>query len=156
MMKTMMKSFVIGGMLLVMPVTGLLARPHGGPGMQDSYSRMDRPRAERMIDNLSLTPDQREALQQHRLEQRKKMINLRSKLALLRTDLAEAALKDKPNMRQIDRIADKIGNVKAQMTKERIRSRLQVRGMLTDEQQEMMDSRRLMMSPGKGGCRGMR
>ncbi|WP_158596405.1 hypothetical protein [Prosthecochloris sp. ZM_2] len=46
--------------------------------------------------------------------------------------------------------------MKAQMTKERIRSRLQVRGMLTDEQQEMMDSRRLMMSPGKGGCRGMR
>ncbi|ARM31789.1 hypothetical protein B9H02_11415 [Prosthecochloris sp. HL-130-GSB] len=152
-MNSFMKTVVIGGMLFVMPVTGLLARPCGGQGGPGDFRRMDSPRAERIFDDLNLSQKQQKQLQQHRLEQRKSMIGLRSKLALLRTDLAEASLASRPDMSKIDEISDRIGNVHAEMTKERIRSRVYVRSILTDKQKEIMDSRRAMKAernPGRG------
>ncbi len=150
-----MKSLLIAGTLFALPLTAAEARPFTNPDGAGRFDRMERVEKMRIADNLNLSSEQREQLQQHRFEQRKAMINLRSKLAMLRIELDEAALAKRPDMRKIDMIAKKIGDVHTAMTSKRIRSRIYVHNILTDEQQQSFNNQRGMM-PMERGPKGMR
>jgi len=120
---------------LAAPAT-LQARPGGGP-----ESRPDTPA---LMAGLDLTDKQIELLKEKRFEQRKTMINLRSQQDSLQADLAELASTNKPDLREIDRLAAKIGDLHGQMTAERIKGIVFLRSILSKEQQNLLDARRLV------------
>jgi len=137
-----MKGILIAGTLFALSLTAAEARPCS---QSDGGGRFGRVERMGIADNLTLSPQQREQLQKHRFEQRKSMITLHSKLDMLRIELDEAAFAGKPDMRKIDRIAEKIGNVHTEMTKKRIHSRIQVNNILTDEQKRSVNNQRTIM-----------
>ena len=154
-MKNVMKTLLIAGTLFALPLTAAQARPSAGPDGAGRFNRVERVEKMKFADNLNLSPQQRQQLQKHQFEQRKAMIALRSKLDLLRIELDEAACATKPDLRKIDRIAERMGNVHTEMTKQRVHARIQRNSILTDEQQQSLNDRRPMMSRERGP-KGMR
>jgi len=140
-----MKGILIAGTLFALPLTAAEARPCSQSDGGGRFGRVERMERMGIADNLTLSPQQREQLQKHRFDQRKSMITLHSKLDMLRIELDEAAFAGKPDMRKIDRIAEKIGNVHTEMTKKRIHSRIQVNNILTDEQKQSVNNQRTIM-----------
>jgi len=154
-MKNVMKTLLIAGTLFALPLTAAQARPSAGYDGAGRFNRAERVERMKFADNLNLSPQQRQQFKKHQFEQRKAMITLRSKLDLLRIELNEAACATKPDLRKIDRIAERMGNVHTEMTKQRIHARIQRNSILTDEQKQSVNDQRAMM-PMKRGPKGMR
>lgn len=149
MMNTMHRATKTLALLLVFcalaaPVT-LQARPGGSPG--------NGPDDPALMAGLNLTDKQIELLKSKRFEQRKTMISLRSQQESLHADLAEAASANKPDLKEIDRLAAKIGELHGQMTAERIKGIVFLRSILSKKQQNILDTQRLLH--GMKGERGI-
>lgn len=121
---------------MMIPLTAVQAKP--GPGAMGG----GRPG---MFVGLNLTDNQIDLLKNDRVTRHKKMIRLRSDLETVRIDLAEAASANVPNMREINRLSTRIGDIRGQMTAERTKGIVYMRSILTDEQKRQMDTRRMIM-----------
>lgn len=121
--------------LMVIPMTAVQAKP--GPGAMGGRPGM--------FVGLNLTDNQIDLLRNDRVKRHKKMIGLRSDLETVRVDLAEAASTNVPNMREINRLSNRIGDIRGQMTEERTKGVVYMRSILTDEQKRQMDTRRMIL-----------
>lgn len=122
--------------LMMIPMTTVQAKPGPGAAMNGRPG---------MFIGLDLTDNQIELLKNDKIKRHKRMISLRSDLETVRVDLAEAASAKVPNMREIDRLSNRIGDIRGQMTAERTKGIVYMRSLLTDEQKRKMDTRRIIL-----------
>ena len=143
--------------VVIMPLSAAQARPFGfgpaagpGGGAKGDVGML----GPAVMSDLNLTAEQVDLLKKNKMEKRKTMVNLQSDLRLLRIDLAEAASQDKPDMRKIEAMSRKVGDIHGQMTAEKIKSIVYLRSILTDEQRKIMDAQRVGFGPMKGRMTG--
>ena len=144
--------------VVIMPLSAAQAKPFGfgpsyGPGGGKGEAGM-LGSGPAIMSDLNLTTEQIDLLKKNKIEKRKAMVKLQSDLRLLRIDLAEAASQDNPNMRKIEAMSRKVGDIHGQMTAERTKSIVYLRSILTDEQRKIMDSRRVGSGFMKGKAMG--
>ncbi len=99
---------------------------------------------------LKLTDAQRAKVADIRERQMRRGIQLRADLALARLDLRKLLRADKPSTTAIDAQIDRMARLRADLTKARIGSLLEMRALLTPEQQKILRER-----GGAWGERGM-
>jgi hypothetical protein len=134
---------------IVLPLSVVQAKPYGappkgGPGLMAAGPQV--------MNDLNLSAKQIDLLEKKKVEKRKTMINLHSQLQLLQVDLAEAANRNNPDMKSIEAMSRKVGDIHGQMTAERIKSIVYLRSVLNDDQRKIMDAHRLEF----GMMRGMK
>lgn len=149
-MHQLRKRLVIAVLIaVIMPISAAQAKPFGfgptyGPGgggpKGESGLMAVGPR---IMADLNLSTEQIDLLRKKKIEQRKTMIKLHSQLRLLQVDLREAASQEKPNLRTIETMSRKVGDIHGEMTAERTKSIVYLRSILTDEQRKVMDAHRL-------------
>ncbi len=120
--------------LLMIPMTAVQAKPN--PGAMKGKPGM--------FIGLDLTDNQIDLLKNDRVKRQKEMIRLRSDLETVRVDLAESASAKVPNVKEINRLSTRIGDIHGQMTAERTKGIVYMRSILTDEQKKQMDTRRVI------------
>ncbi len=111
----------------------------------------------KLADQLGLSPEQTQKLQDIRYANQKQMLDIRHDLAAKMLDYKHEMAKDNPDPQVLDRLADEAAALRARMMKARTHHLLEVKKILTPEQwskakalfQERMGERR------RGGGRGM-
>ncbi|GEM_PF-2592023 len=109
------------------------------------------------FDNLKLTVEQKEKIEDLRAENQKKMIELRYKLNIAHFDFQQIMRKN-PDEKVLLKKVEEINSIKLEMEKERIKNHFKIRGILTDEQKKIFDlhfGQRLWMGNGNENGRGM-
>jgi Spy/CpxP family protein refolding chaperone len=86
---------------------------------------------------LNLTDDQEKQMQDLRLDLEKKMIPLEAELKTKNLEMKELHMADTPNKKKMMAQIDKISETKVKMEKAKLEHRLQVREILTPEQQKI-------------------
>jgi Spy/CpxP family protein refolding chaperone len=115
----------------------------GGPGLRGSgmrgmgmrgmgmrHRRMD------MMRELDLSKDQREKIAAMREKQERSAIRMRADLQTSRLDLRRLMRSEKSDRMAINRQIDRLAQLRADMQKARVGMMLDMRGVLTPEQQE--------------------
>lgn len=97
-------------------------------------------------DQVALTEEQIEQIQELRLELQRASIDIRANIQKLRLDLSEQLAADEPNRRAVNSTLDDIGAEEVSLEKLEIGFRLDVRDLLTDEQKEVSLDRLLRQS----------
>jgi Spy/CpxP family protein refolding chaperone len=105
-----------------------------GPGMR--HRRMD------MMRELDLSKDQREKVEALRERQERSTIRMRADLQTSRLDLKRLMRAERPDRMAINRQIDRLAQQRADMQKARVGMMLDMRGLLTPEQQERARERR--------------
>ncbi|MDZ7263889.1 MAG: Spy/CpxP family protein refolding chaperone [candidate division KSB1 bacterium] len=99
---------------------------------------------------LNLTDDQKTKLEDLRLAHQKEMLPLRTELQSKMASLRLLQTEEKPDLKKIDQLIDDTQVIRSKMQKARVRHHLEIRKLLTPEQQKKFDSR-MLMAPGKHG-----
>jgi Spy/CpxP family protein refolding chaperone len=126
--------------LMAMTVVAM-AQPEPGKGLKGHR--------ERFSDKLNLTEQQEDQIAELRSDFQLKMIDLNADLQKLELKLKAKVHTDDPDRNAIHKTVDKISAKKGEIQKFRLDHRLEVRGLLTDEQCKTFDSMPIMMRPGK-------
>jgi len=131
------------GMALLAPVHVTRAQgPEGGPP-PDRPGGMERREEMRhhhreMMKELDLSKEQREKIADLREKHERAAIRMRADLQTARLDLRRLARAEKPDRMAIGRQVDRIGQIRSEIEKARMMMVLDIRGLLTPEQQERM------------------
>ena len=88
-------------------------------------------------------------MKKHKIENRKKMIDMRADLEKTQIEIREETMKENPDMNKIRQLADKIGAIKADMIVARTEAVIYFRKVLTSEQRKKMDEKQLWRHHGK-------
>ena len=105
-----------------------------------------------MMAELDLSDRQKEQIRGIRQAQERRMIPLNADLKTAGLDLRELMQAERPNQARIDAAIDKLADLRADAHKERVKSMLAIRDVLTDEQRKKLKEAR----GGRGfGMRGM-
>lgn len=125
-------------------------RGNGGPG----------PRIEMLAQRLDLSEEQKTAIEAIHEKTEKELVSLRKDLMKLRHEMHGEMIQDDPSEKTVLDLNRKIGAAKTEMQALKLKTRLEVRQQLTEEQRDRM---LLMEGPGRGpgpdgrhGQRGMR
>ncbi|GAB4343314.1 MAG: hypothetical protein Kow0037_31340 [Calditrichia bacterium] len=102
----------------------------------------------------NLTDEQKQKIDELRVPHLRKMQDLRNQVMEKRARLHTLSTADKPNMGEINKVIDEIGKLRTQIMKERQAHRQQIRGLLTEEQRVIFDSRPMRMGKRGKGSRG--
>jgi Spy/CpxP family protein refolding chaperone len=113
------------------------------PGMQGWCKGMD------------LTDEQQSKMTDLRLKLQKELLPLRTELQSKVAEIQLMKTENAPSLNKIDKLIDDAQEVRAKMAKAKVRHQLEVRKLLTLEQQKMFDSRMLQMPERKWKGRGM-
>lgn len=152
-MKTLTKSLVAGVVLAssVGLVTVVAAMPSGdGPGCGRSGHHMGHGRhsgghglkLERLADRVNATDEQRAAIRAIADGSRQQMTNLRDEIRANRGQLKELTRQTPLDEAAVRSVADKQGELKAEMIVMRARERSEMKAVLTDEQRAELDEMR--------------
>lgn len=87
---------------------------------------------------LNFTPEQRNRLEQLRLQQEKAQIQNRAAVETSHLDLRQLLRAEKPDRAAIEKKITEIGNLQAQQMKARTMAELDLRDLLTPEQREKL------------------
>jgi len=98
--------------------------------------------ARELVEKLALTDEQRERIRTIREKQERAAIQQRAKLETARLDLRQLLRGEKPDRAALDAKIDEIARLRAQDAKARIGTLLEIRGVLTPEQQQKLRSLR--------------
>ncbi len=101
---------------------------------------------------LNLTDAQKDAFKQSMMAMQKDIKPLRNELGEAMAHQKTLVSVDKPDMAAINKNIDKIGALKVEMAKLRVKHRLDMRAQLTDEQRMKFDAFKANMK--RGGGRG--
>jgi Spy/CpxP family protein refolding chaperone len=125
---------------------------HGGPMMGRRGGMMGggAMRMRMTLRDLDLAEAQRGQIADVHDRQQRKAIQAEADLRLARLDLGKLMRADKPDQRAIDAQIDRMATVRAGLQKSRIAAMLEVRALLTPEQQKKLHERR---EGGDGGER---
>jgi len=113
----------------------------GGPGAFEPGMRMRRHRQD-LLRELDLSSEQRGKIADLREKQARNAIRIRAELENARLDLARLMRADKTDRAAIDRTIEKVGQLRTEMQKSRVNTKLDVRALLTPEQQQQLRERR--------------
>ena len=139
---------------ILLLMLGLSATVFAQPGQQ-RRALQDRPGPgwsqrgdlERPVMRLpDLTDGQRERIRQLHLEQREAMLPLQNQIGEKRAHLRTLTTGEEPDRAAANRIIEEMGALRTEMMKLRLEHRMEVRGLLTDEQRIIFDS-----MPARGG-----
>jgi len=158
-LKTMLLLLFITGLslpMLAQPPEGMggsMAGPQGGPMMgargAANMGAMDLP------DQLGLSEQQEQQMQELRFKLERKMIELRAQLQSTQLDLRQLRTAATPNKKKIYAQIEKAGTVKIKMEKARADQMLAIQDILTADQLKIFrkhrQHRRENAGPGPGG-----
>ena len=99
---------------------------------------------------LNLTDVQKDAFKQSMMALQKEVKPLRNELGEAMAHQKTLTSADKPDMAAINKNIEKIGSLKVEMAKIRVKHRLDMRAQLTDEQRMKFDAFKETMKRGKG------
>lgn len=140
MMKRILTVVIAGIFLSAILIPVISAQPQKGfragfrqPGMQGWRTGMD------------LTDEQQAKLADLRLTIQKELLPLRTELQGKVAEIQLMKTENAPNLAKIDKLIDAIQELRAKMAKARVRHQLEVRKLLTPEQQKIFDRRMLQM-----------
>ena len=102
----------------------------------------------------TLTQEQKDQLKKIRTAQMKKALPLRNQINEQKAKLRTLTTGDKIDTKGAEKVLAKIEELKSELARQMVRTRLEVRNVLTDEQKIMFDARRGMMSKEGRGFRG--
>ena len=108
----------------------------------------------RMFNNL--TQEQKDQIEKIRTEQMKKALPLRNQIAEKNSKLLTLTTGDNINQKSADKVLADIENLKSEMAKQMVRTRLDIRNVLTDEQKIIFDAHSGMMGMHRKGFKGGR
>lgn len=102
-----------------------------------------KPRIHReMMDNrLNLTEEQKSKMADLRLAHQKEILPLRTELQGKMADFRLLKTEPNPNLNKIDQVIEQMEKIRTKMQKARVRHQLEVREILTPDQQKLWDSR---------------
>ena len=133
-----MKKIIVFNLIVLFLATAfmstLMAQPIDKRGMH---------KAGRLQDRLNLTDEQKAKMADLRLAHQKKMLPFRSELQSKRMEIQLLKTTDAPDEKKIEKAVDEMGKIRTEMHKARIQHQLEVRKMLTPEQQKIYDSQML-------------
>ena len=125
--------------LMLAFVTTAISQPmrgfHGNKGFMD--------RRQEMRTDLKLTGEQRVQMMDLRLEHQKQILPLRTELQGKMTELKLLRIEENPNLKKIDSKIDEISKLRSKMQKANARHQLEIRKLLTPDQQKIFDSKAL-------------
>ncbi len=93
-----------------------------------------------IINELSLTPEQRELLKEQRYQERYKMINTRNKIRLKELELRHELEKKEINREAVDKILAELKKLQSNILEQRVEAILKMKEILTPEQFEKLQS----------------
>ena len=150
MMKRILTIVIASILLSVILIPTISAQPCKGlrneahpPGMQGCCKGMD------------FTDDQQAKIADLRLKLQKEMLPLRTELQSKVAEIQLMKTENAPSLNKIDKLIDDAQEVRAKMAKAKVRHQLEVRKLLTPEQQKKFDSRMLQTPERKCKGRGM-
>lgn len=150
-----MKTKILSLALLLIVALGVIAQPGNQgirPGMKNQMQM--KPDRQEMAKVLNLTNEQKEAFKKIMLAAHKEIKPVRNEIGEAAAHLKTLISADKPDFTAIDKSIDKIGVLKTEMAKIALKSRLQIRDLLTDEQrmkaEAMKAKSKQTMGPKKG------
>ena len=163
-MKTHIRSLTIF-ILLVAFTTNLNA--------QQRYNRADSPRFDRqermqmmqnqpgaqhlrLIEMLNLDEDQKAAIEKIHLNGQKEMLTFRTTLQQKQAELRALSVGDNYDKSKVTTLADEIGELRANMLKQRAAHQQQIKQILNEEQRIKFDSFHLNRGCKMGAFRGQR
>ena len=92
-----------------------------------------------MMDKLELTKEQKDNIENIRTSHRKDMIAKNAERSLAEIDLRDMLKKDKPDMNLIKDQLQKIANISVDIQYARIKTQMDVKNVLTDEQKAKLE-----------------
>ena len=136
-------------MMFLVYVGGAMAQPMHGQFGKGEFPPM------RGWQNIpDLTDKQKAEIEKRTIGHQKEMISMRSDLRLQQLDLRQL-IRDEADIKKIEKKVEEIGVIRTELQKKRIRHRLDIKNLLTDEQKEYLESQRFMNKGNRSG-RGMR
>lgn len=150
---------VAGDELATADFHGPLGGDMAGPGMGGHRrgGRALRGLAMRRLEQLGLSEQQKTRIADIRDEHEKEAIRMQSDLRLARLELRKLLRAEQPNVRAIDSQIDRLSTIRGEMMKSGIRSRIEVRSVLTPKQRQKLREMPLERGrQGKAGSRGER
>ncbi len=105
--------------------------------------------------NMDLSDEQQSKMTDLRLKLQKELLPLRTELQGKVAEIHLMKTESNPSLNKIDKLIDEALELRAKMAKARVRHQLEVRKLLTPEQQKIFDSRMLQMPERKWKGRGM-
>jgi Spy/CpxP family protein refolding chaperone len=98
---------------------------------------------QKMFKGLNLTDEQKSKITDFRLALQKQTLPLQTELRARMTDLRLLKTEDKPNLNKIDQLIEQSEKIRTEIQKAKVRHQLEIRKILTLEQQKIWDSRTL-------------
>lgn len=138
------RSILVLTLLIALTSTSFAQRPDRRGQNED--------RPAKLWQELKLTEEQEAKMKDLRLAQQEKMIDLRADKQKAELGLRKLMSADEPNKKKIYAQVDKVAATEVKIEKSRIDHRLEVRGLLTDEQLKVYQ--KAMHSKPKRGCDG--
>jgi Spy/CpxP family protein refolding chaperone len=157
-----MRTTILSLAFLLMTVLGLNAQPGNQrnqgmrPGMKNQMPMMSAP--QRIAKELNLTNEQKDAFKKILLAMQKEIKPIRNEIGEAAAHLKTLTSADKPDINAINKSIDKIGALKIEIAKIRLKNRLDMRALLTDEQRMKAEAMKAKMKRGMGqrfGRQGM-
>jgi len=149
-----MRTTILSLALLLMTVLGLNAQPGNQrnqgmrPGMNNQMPMMSAP--QRIAKKLNLTNEQKDAFKKIMLAMKKEIKPIRNEIGEAAAHLKTLTSADKPDINAINKSIDKIGALKIEIAKIRLKNRLDMRALLTDEQRLKAEAIKAKMKQLKG------
>lgn len=139
-----MRTKVLMLVVLMSLTAALIAQPADNDSMQSFRGHA---REMRMNENhrgpengLNLTDAQKEAFKQSRLDLQKQLQPLRNELGEVKAHQKTLMTAEKPDLNNINKNIEKIGDLRVDMAKIMVEHRLNLRAQLTDEQRIKFDN----------------
>ena len=110
-------------------------------GSQDTEKKEGAAPAPKGPNKLGLTEDQRKKRQSIRMKTAKDVLPLKNQLGEKKAHLRTITTVDKPDMNEINKTIDEMAALRTQIEKKKIAARMEIRGLLNDEQRLKFDTR---------------
>jgi Spy/CpxP family protein refolding chaperone len=157
--KTNFKMEIMKTKLLMMIVfVGLTTAIYAQPKEQGDFKSPRGPKPEARMERnhdepqqgLNLTDEQKEAFKQGMIAVQKQMQPLRNQLGEAEAHQRTLMTAEKPDLKDINKNIEKIGEIKVEMAKLQAKYHLEMRAQLNDEQKLKFDMFKHQMRDGKG------
>ncbi len=125
------RTLILTAMVMGVLSTVALADDFNKPGAQGGPPPIP-------VKELNLSEEQQDKIADLRMDQREEMIDLRARLEKQELQLKKLQREDSPNQKKIHAQIDRIGATRVEMAKLRADHHLEVRALLSPEQQKQM------------------
>ena len=149
-----MKTKILALVVLISVSSVLIAQPDDRgnkmPFIERDRALLMEERPEGQVNGLNLTDEQKEAFKQGMIAVQKQMQPLRNQLGEAEAHQRTLMTAEKPDLKDINKNIEKIGEIKVEMAKLQAKYHLEMRAQLNDEQKLKFDMFKHQMRDGKG------